>query len=562
MRRILPILVFLLLTIAVASSAERRPNAASAQPEKIKLAVLVVFDQMRGDYLTRWNDLFGDGGFHRMEHDGAWFQNCYYPYADTQTGPGHASILTGCSPNRHGIIANNWFDRAEGRNVYCVGSENADIIGAKSIGEGRKEPGVSPERRRVRTVGDVLKEATKGKAKVVSLSLKDRAAVLPAATHPDACYWFDRGNFVTSSWYGERLHPWVEALNRSKPADGFVSRSWTKLLPDLDYVERSSAADSPGEGMGARLGKIYQSQAFPHPYGDEESDAYYEAVVNSPAGNEVLLALAKKAIDAEQLGKHEVPDLLCVSFSSNDYIGHAWGPDSQEVLDITLRSDRIVAELLEFLDRQVGRDKYIIAITADHGVCPLPEFSRQKGVKADRINALTMRLGAEGQMRKALGEGRWIEAWSEPWVYLNLKLLSERHVAPSRAEEVLADWLRQQAGVYRVFTRSRLMDPAPLDKEIGERVRRSFDPERSGDVVVIPQPYYLIDRPFGTGTTHGTPHPYDTHVPLLVLGPGIQGGTRVDDVTPQATAAIFARALGIAPPKACEAEVPRSLCER
>jgi hypothetical protein len=533
-------------------------------PQAPRLLVLVVFDQLRGDYLERWQPLFGTGGFRRLQTEGAWFTNCHYPYAITVTAAGHASLLTGCSPQRHGIVGNDWYERDGPVPVYCVASDRYQQVPARVVGEKKtlgSVSGVSPQRLLVPTVSDVLKEASGGKSRVVSLSFKDRSAVLPAGHHPDACYWFDgTGRFVTSSYYRDRPHAWVAAFNAEQPGQRWFGKKWERLRPDLDYERYSGPDDVPGEGKGFGQGRV-----FPHPFGgtpERPDRSYYEALYNSPFGNEMLLDLTKRAIESENLGHGPAPDLLCVSFSCNDPIGHCYGPDSQEVLDVTLRSDRIMRDLLAFLDERVGPDRYLLALTADHGVCPLPEVSRTHGIAAERLGTALLTAEADEFLTKTIGAKktptRWVETTQGPWMLLNRQALRDSGWSPGAAADSLAQWLRRQPGVFKAYTRAQLSRPASGDADL-ERMQRSFYPERCGDVVVLPKAYSLFVPPFSTGTTHGTPHAYDTHVPLLVYGPSIHGGARDEAVTPQAIAAVFAHFLGLASPPSAEAPVPDSL---
>jgi hypothetical protein len=561
------------LLVAGCSAPSQAPARNPEDPLGPRLAVLVVFDQMRGDYLERWQKLFGVGGFRRLQTEGVWFQNCHLPYAYTFTGPGHASLATGCSPDRHGIVDNEWYDRSLGDYVYCVTSERFEPLPPEQAQDGtdnkdrkkRAVAGSSPEWLLVPTLADALKEATDGKARVVALSLKDRSAVLLAGRRPDACYWFAswRGTFMTSTYYGARLHPWLAEFNRGRPADRWFGKAWDRLRPDLNYVRYSGPDDVAGEGSGWNQGRT-----FPHPMTGglkEPGKTYYEALENSPFGNDLLLTLAKRAIEAEHLGGHDVPDLLCLSFSSNDTVGHCWGPDSQEVLDITLRSDQIVKGLLEHLDTHVGRDRYVLAVTADHGVCPLPEVARVQGKDAQRASDENWETQAGDFLQETFDpkgdKANWIEARTSVWLYLNHNLLRERKLQATSVEEALARWLKKQPGVLTAYTRTQLMGNLPGDDAIGQRVRRSFHPGRCGDVAVVSKPYYLLTSEL-SWTLHGSPHAYDTHVPLLVYGPCIRGGAQLDAVTPQAVASILARSLGIKPPATAEAPVPKCLKPR
>jgi hypothetical protein len=535
--------------------------------EKPRVVVLVVFDQLRGDYLSRWDALFGEGGFHRLMKEGAWYQNCHYPYSDTMTGPGHSSIATGCPPRVHGIIANDWYERASDMTVNCVSSERYQrvppfMLRLDTDKDKKKPRGVAPERLLAPTVADAFKEAVGAQGRVVSLSFKDRSAVLPGGRRPDACYWLDtaNGEFVTSTYYRDAPHRWVTEFNRSGTADTWMGKSWTRLRGDLDYAKYSGPDDAPGEGS------LLIGQTFPHALGGggviKLKAAYYGTLYNSPFGNDLLLELAKKAIAAEKLGTRDKPDLLCLSFSSNDAIGHCWGPDSQEVLDVTLRSDLIVKELLACLDRQVGAGKYVLVMTADHGICPLPEASRRRGEEAGRIDPKSLAAKASLFLGQTFGvsatDKRWLEVPEGSWLYINRALLERHKLKQADVETALAGWLRKQPGVQAVYTRTQLLAGPPADDAIGRSVWLSFYPERSGDVRIIEKPYYLVTTKL-TGTTHGTPHSYDTHVPLIVFGANVRPGVRREAVSPLAAAAILAQSLGIKPPSRSDTPAPEGL---
>lgn len=522
-----------------------------------RLAILIIFDQMRGDYLTRWRHLFCEGGFRRIEKEGTSFANCHFPFAFTVTGAGHASIATGAMPAKHGITVNAWYDRSAEERVNCVTSDRYEQlppwIAKPDHANSNSQPrGVTPQRLLSPTLADAIKEATGGKGRVVSLSFKDRSAALLAGRKPDACYWVDMntGTFVTSTYYRDRVHSWVAEYNRRKPADAWFGLSWDKLLPQLDYQRHSGPDDVAGEGIG-----YHQGRTFPHPMTGglrAPGKEYYYAVENSPFGNELLLGLAKLAIDAEKLGRRDTPDLMCLSFSSNDIVGHCYGPDSQEVLDVTLRSDRIVKSLLDHLDATVGKGRYVLALTSDHGVCPLPEVSHLRGIPSGRI-PITMLMGQAEDFLQATYPKKdgdrtlWIEWASHQWIYLNTDKIRRYELKSAEVEKKLADWLARQPGMQSAYTRTQLLRDDFASDPIGQMVKRSFHPHRCGDLALVPMPYHFITE-YLTGTSHGTPHPYDTHVPLLLLGPGLGSGIRQEKVTPLIIPAILARSLGILPP--------------
>ncbi len=549
------------------------PSASAPRPESPHLAVLVVFDQLRGDYLERWDDLYGDDGFHRLEKEGAWFQNCHYPYASTLTGCGHASLATGCSPDVNGIISNEWLEGGE--EVNCVSDNHYERVPpvaakVKEADSSRKEKytGVAPTHLRAPTIGEAVKIGTGGKGRVVSLSFKDRGAVLPAGRNKDAvCYWLDTkdGTFVTSTYYDSGYRNWVRAMNehRDDHVDHWFGKDWTRLRSDVNYPERSQEDEKIHEALEKIPGGT-----FPHPLDGgvkKQKSSYYGQLYNSPQGNELLLELVKKAVEGENLGRHENPDLLCVSFSSNDAVGHTWGPDSQEVLDTTLRTDLIVRDLLAFLDKQVGRGRYTLVLSADHGVCPVPESKTGAGTGEARLSPKQLRTAAESHLAERFGgdaKTRYLEGTDNtiyPWVYLNPKVLKANKLDAAAVERDLANWFKEQPGIESAFTRQELSRPSPTNDKFLRMMRRSYRPEECGQVGIVLKPNHIV---FGTrGTTHGSPHPYDTHVPLLVFGPGIKPGIHKERVEPLSAAPILARALGIAPPAKATAEVPEGLFE-
>lgn len=560
------LLAFLLppgLLIALLSSpAAARPVA---EPSPIKLVVVVYFDQFRGDYLGRWGDLFGEGGFRRLTTQGAWFTNCHYPYAVTTTGPGHASGLTGCGGAIHGIINNEWYDRLAGKGMYCAASDRYQFVpspkAANPLADARQDtkteedklPG-NPDKLLAETTADRVKAAG---GRVFGLSLKDRSAIFPSGHKADGAYWFV-GRFVTSTYYRDTLPKWVSDFNASGEAQKWVGKTWDRLRPDLDYTARSGPDDVPSESTG-KGGKTRQGRTFPHPFPPKAGDDYYDSVVYSPAGNELLLAFAKTCVEAEKLGTGDRPDLLTVSFSSNDLVGHTWGPDSHEVLDVTLRSDAIMAELLGFLDQKVGAGKYAVLLSADHGVAPLPPVDKRMRpaeliLKAERFLQDTYGRPAGGTGDRTI----WLEALAPPHVYLNHRLLKARGIDPDDAADKLAAWLPSQPGIQAAYSRRAIESPSDKPDLLRESVRLCYRSDRGGDVLAVPKPYHLFDKD-DTGTSHGTPHSYDTHVPLLVYAPGVPGGQRAERVTPLHMAPIASKLLGVDPPKTALYPLPSTL---
>ena len=526
-----------------------------------RLVVVVVFDQMRGDYLTRWPGLFEQDGFEKLKREGVWYSDARLPYACTSTGPGHAGIGSGATPGAHGIVENSWYDRRTGRTAYCVADDRTSRIPRPAVGTA-EAGGLSPDRLLVPGIAAHLKALEGDNARAFSFSLKDRAAVLMAGKCKSAgVYCFDSavGKFHTSSYYRTELPRWVEAFNKSgdaSPADGWFHRKWDRLLPADRYA---GADDVEAEGRGTNG----MGNTFPHPLkGKLTSPAqrYYDAVETSPFGNDLLWDFAKACLTAENLGRRGSKDLLYLSFSSNDKVGHSWGPDSHEVQDMTARSDRLMADIVRHLDGTVGRDNYTLVVTADHGVCPLPE--RTPG--AERFEPLK----AIEQLGEALDhtfgplDGKpaapWVRKVEYPDLYLNDVAMGEAGKPRDDVARFAAEWIGYRPHMLTAFARPQLAGP-PLADPLARLVQLGWHPDRSGDVVLIHKPYLLPGKnDFRTSTAgHGSPHDYDTHVPLMAFGAGVPlRGERREPTNSLSLAAVVCQALGIDPPPEATAPLP------
>jgi len=542
-----------LILTAVIAAGWAHPSAATP-----RLLVLVVFDQMRGDYLSRWSGLFGPDGFRRLTSEGAWFNNCHYPYAVTVTGVGHASLGTGCLPSQHGIIENNWYDRRAGQGVYCATLEGRfRMVPAGSRSKAAGSQGGAPSRLLEPTVGDAVKQSTGGRGKVIGISMKDRGGVLPTGARADICYWYDdtQGTFVTSNYYADHLPAYMTDFNRQKYAERWFAKDWSRLRPDIDYLSFSSPDATPGEAEDKSKRTI-----FPHDMAGADKrigSQFYNCVYTSPFGNDLTWAAAKAVIENEHLGQDDDVDYLAISYSSNDAVGHMFGPDSQEVLDITLRSDLIVADMIRFLDEHVGRDHYLLALSADHGICPLPEIARANHPDAARIDPKPVREGLEAYLNARYGTRfKWVEAITSGGIYLRDKVVQAAGRNRTEVEDACRTWLLTQPYVQTVYTRSQLLAATAPDSLMA-LVRGSFHPERSPDVMPVFRPYVLLTS-YRTGTSHGSPHEYDTHVPLVLFGSGVTPQVRSERIPPQAAAAILTASIGQRLPHAI-AEAPAGL---
>lgn len=552
MKRIFYLVIVVLgfLSVSISSYGESAPN-------KGKLAVLMVFDQFRGDYLTRWKEHSNAGGFKKLLEEGVVFENCHYPYAGTITGAGHATLGTGVTPSVHGIVGNDWFDRKESKSVYCAASSRyLPVPPMKDSSEKEKKKGAgNPERMLAPTLGDALKKATNSQGKVVSLSFKDRSAVLPAGFSPDYCFWFDSGTggFQTSNYYQSSFPKWVKEFNESGFVNQWKGKAWEKFKPSLDYEKISGPDDQQGEGLGKGQGK-----SFPHPFGKTQAD-YFEALYNSPFGNEVLFELMKKAVVAEKLGQTDSKDFLSISFSSNDPVGHTWGPDSQEVFDTTLRTDDLLNRLIAFLDEKVGRKNYTIVISADHGICPIPEVLKNKGVDAGRVNTDLLGKELENELTANFGKrdskGKYVESFTNGFVYFNKVVLSENSIKFEDIIDHSKGWVKKQKGIADAFAAKDFTNSNQSESGLLTQIALSYHPDRCGDLYVLLKPYYVPGN-YLTGTTHGSPHKYDTHVPLVVFGGGVKPGLYKEKVAPTLAPAILARFLEIPNPEKCQLEAP------
>jgi predicted AlkP superfamily pyrophosphatase or phosphodiesterase len=511
----------LVLSLPQAPRAQARGQAAG--PE-IRLVLLVAVDQYRYDYLTRFRAQF-TGGLAQLLTRGATFTQAYLDHYPTVTAVGHSTMLSGAKPAVSGIIGNDWFDRGLGASVTSVSDPATQLVGG--IGTGS-----SPHRLLVSTLGDELKNAAGDRApermpKVFGLSLKDRSAILPAGHRADAAYWYDTKTaaFVTSTYYRTEPHAWVAAFNARKPADAYAGVRWEFLDP----------ASGPGRVMPAAPGP-----------------QLYNAVYGSPFGNDILKDLALAGLEAERLGQRGVTDVLSVSFSSNDSVGHTFGPDSPEVRDIAIRTDRVVGELLARVDALVGLERTVVVFTSDHGVAPVPEIQQQRRLPGGRMKADELFGPIGAALTAKYGEGRWILATAGTSPYLNHALIAEKGLDPAEVRRVAAVAAAGVPHVARVYTREQLMAGTVAPDVIGRRIAQSYHLQRSGDLEIVLDPYWLRST---SGTTHGTPYSYDAHIPLVLMGRGIAPGAYHATVALNDVVPTLAALLGVENPSGADGRV-------
>src|SRR5450759_851703 len=517
------LLLFCSITGAFASAYNARP----------KLVVVIVIDQFRGDYLERYRDQFGDGGFRVFLDRGAYFTDCNYDYANTRTAPGHATLFTGTYTSGHGIVSNEWWDPQKKKRVASVEDETTKLVGA---GVGKTGPGASPRNLLSDTLGDELKLATGGKARVFAVSLKDRAAVLAAGFSGDAAYWIDpkSGDWITSTYYRPDLPEWVRNFNGSHRTEKFWNREWK---------------DSDGNTLGStapRNGK------------DGTPAGFYEVVGSTPFANDYQLEFAKELVLYEKLGAGSATDLLVISLSTNDILGHQVGPDSPQMRSMALELDRQLAEFFGFLGHQIGMANVWMALSADHGVAPLPEFAKTLRLPAANLDAKALREQINSMLSKKYAKkANYLLDLDYPLAWLSEDAFAGvfiGHSAGQKESEAEADAgeAMKQAGLAGYFTKSQLARGETPATEVGRRYAHSYSPEGGWYVIGIPRPFHV-----GTakGTDHASPFSYDTHVPLAFYGLAFQPGIYRTHAEPVDLAVTLASLLGINAPAQAKGRV-------
>lgn len=546
-------------TMQVAGQTSKSGTTLStARP---RLVLLIAVDQFRYDFLERFGDLFVANGINRLLREGATWTNADYDHTPTYTAPGHASMLTGTWPAENGIVGNDWYDRETGKTVTSVSDDTAKLLGSEA-----NERASSPRRLLASTLGDELRLVTNGRSKVIGISVKDRSAILPAGRHASAAYWFSTqsGRMVSSNYYFNQLPAWVERFNEARPADKYFGARWERLLPEAEYVRRAGPDAPPWEDIG----KAKDTNTFPHiitgGIGAPGAN-FYNALDYSPFSNDLLVSFAQQAIINEGLGADVDTDLLSVSFSANDYIGHRFGPYSQEAMDVTLRVDRQIATLLDFADAHVGLRNTLVAFTADHGVAPIPEHASTLGLTGGRIKnadvvgavrvALSARYGRGSGAQDSTAD--YVQSFINGNIYFNTVALKRDGLNREEVERIAGEAAMTVPGITRYFTRTQLERSSFSDADpTARRVFHGFHPRRSGDVIIVTEPFKYLMSPTDTSTTtHGSPYSYDTHVPLIIMGHKVMAGSYIQPATPADIAPTLAAILRVQPPSNTTARV-------
>lgn len=536
MQRICSIVFFLFIFVSSFSQAGQNL-------QRPKLVVGITVDQMRWDYLYRYYDRYAaNGGFKRLLNQGFSCENTLIPYSPTVTAPGHTSIYTGSVPAIHGIAGNLWWDEAQQREVYCTEDKTVKTVGSATAAGLQ-----SPRNMLVTTICDELRLATNFQSKVIGIAAKDRGGILPAGHSANAAYWYDGsvGSWITSTYYMNELPQWVKDLNEKKLVDKYYEKGWNTLYPVNTYIQ-STGDDKPYESKGIGTGFPYDLKKF--------IGKSYSAILSTPHGNTFTIDMAKAAIEGESLGADAITDILALSFSSPDYIGHGYGPNSIEQEDDFLRLDKDLGDFLSYLDSKIGQGQYIIFLSADHGVAHVPAFMKENKLPAGMFNEGGVLELLNQRLKDRFGPGDLALNISNHQLVLNNKVINDdRKLNRDEIADVAIDFLSKQEAVLRVFDLKK-SGQTPLPEKIKEMIANGYYPARGGDVQIILKPNY-IENFYTTGTTHGLWNPYDAHIPLLWYGWGIKPGKTNREIYMTDIAPTLAALLHIQMPGGCVGKV-------
>ena len=513
------ILVFVFLVNCIVANAQDSISS-TIHP---KLLVGIVVDQMRYDYLFRYWDKLSEGGFKKMIKEGYLFKNANYSYVPTYTAPGHASIYAGCTPSQHGIVANEWYDESFKVKRYCVADKRFN-----SIGSNTKEGEMSPKNMLVTTIGDELKLSNNNHSKVISIALKDRSAILPGGHKADGAYWINKqGRWITSSYYMKILPSWVEAMNISRPGKFYLGSKWEPIFPLMEYEESYSDNNDYEE---THLWE--DSPVFPHDYSGVTEEIGYSFVKYTPMGNTMTKDFAQKAIIKERLGQDKYTDLLAVSFSPIDYIGHFYGPHSVEMEDAIIQLDGDLASFFTFIEKYVGKE-VLYFLTADHGAVNVPRYLSDQKVPSGYFDSKACVNLINAQFKSTYGIDSIVENYSNSQLKIAQNMVQKHRLNPEYIQEKIIQIIKGFSGVKEVLVIKDLKDGAYSN--MAKKVVNGYFEGRSGDLYVVLKPGWIHDKV--KGTSLGSGYSYDTHVPLIFMGAGVKNGSsnqmvNIKDIAP------------------------------
>lgn len=527
-------------------SSHSSAAASEPDPPRPRLVVLLVIDQFRCDLLTRFETHYGAGGFRRLLDQGAFFANAYYSFGATATAAGHATLGSGRLPRDHGVVSNEWFPPEGGDKRVAVADPQTRLVGIPGASDGR---GRSPRVFQGHALGDQLR-LSDARSRAYGIALKDRAAILPVGPSADGAFWYDSrsGAIVSSSYYGSELPPELRQFNDERWVNRFAGSAWEPLLPPEAYAGTHAVGEDWVPIFAA------YGHRFPHPLpGPREQPAagYYSLVEATPFGNDIVLEAAQRLIRGQKLGQGPAVDLISIGFSSNDIVGHYFGPESPEVLDITVRSDRQLADLLGFLDQTVGVGAYLLALTADHGVTSSPHLTRNLNVPADFIDfrklATLLNEKLNRQLGRAASSDPLVLGTEVPWLFCSSEFKQIDAQQQGALSRTVVETLRGTTGIADVYTAAELAGPPP-SRDDRERwlAWRSYHPQRGGSFYLLVAPYYYEVDDKIAGHSMGFTH--DRHVPIVMLGPGVRAGRYFTPADPLDIVPTIAALLGVEPP--------------
>lgn len=538
LKRILSLTVFILFLFS--------SNAQVTQTVKPKLVVGVVIDQMRWDFLYRYHDRYKeDGGFKRLLNQGFNLENAFIPYSPTVTACGHATLYTGSFPAIHGITGNGWWDKNMNRAVYCTEDDSVQTVGSVNSEKGQQ----SPKNLLTTTICDELRISTNFRSKVVGIAIKDRGGILPAGHSANAAYWYNStdGNFITSTYYMKELPDWVNKFNERKLVNEYYKQDWKLLYPANTYVQ------STGDDM------IYESKplgrdqkGFPYTL-KNFTDKNYGAIASTPYGNSLTIEMAKAAIEGEKLGEDNITDFLAVSFSSPDYIGHSFGPNSIETEDMYLRFDKDLGDFLNHLDQKIGKGQYLLFLSADHGVSHVPGFLKDNNLAGGQFFGSQVLKNLNELLKEKFNQSDLITSLYNYQVHFDHAKIREFKLDEKEMAKVVVRTMETMPQVSNVFAIHDMAN-TPLPAKLKDMVANGHHQTRSGDVQYILKPGY-IDAYGNTGTTHGSWSPYDSHIPMIFYGWNIKPGKSYREVYMNDVAPTLAALLQIQMPNGTTGKV-------
>lgn len=536
MKKIIPLLFIVFLSLSckaqVSTEASKivKEEVASVNP---KLVVAIVIDQMRYDYLTRFESKYGEGGFKRMIEEGFNCKNNHFNYIPTYTGPGHASIFTGTTPSNHGIIGNDWFDKTFGRSVNCVEDNTVEPIGTNS-NDGRK----SPKRMVVTTFTDENRLATQMRGKTIGISIKHRGAILPAGHTANAAYWFDYehnglGNWISSTYYMKELPNWVKDFNASNITESYF-KVWDSFYDINSYTESGSDNND-----FERVFRGKETPTFPYDLNKlKDANGNFKIIADSPYGNNLTTDFTIAAIDGEGLGEDDITDILTVSYSSPDKVGHDFGVNSKEIEDIYIRLDKDLKRLFEALDDRVGKGEYTVFLTSDHGVVNTPKYLQSLKIPSGYYTTKELKAELNAFILEEFKTTGLIRNMSNNQIFLNRKKIKDLGLDLTTVQQKIVDEIISYKDIYKAYSAATMSNNS-FPAGVEHLLQNGYNQKRSGDILTVPYPGYIYHRK--KGTTHGSGFTYDTHVPLLFFGKGIKHGqtlqkTIIPDIAPTISA--------------------------